>query len=169
MANSNRSIESDDSNQQKTYFRNPVYWLAIGLGSGLVPKAPGTAGTLVAVPIVLLMNELLLWQYIVVILLSLIAGIWICGVAARQLGVHDDPSIVWDELVGFLITMMAAPPGWLWLVIGFILFRLFDITKPWPIRTIDRCVEGGLGVMLDDVLAGIYALVVLQVVIYVVL
>jgi len=140
-----------------------VYWLAIGFGSGLAPKAPGTAGTLVAIPIYLLLNQLLLWQYLVVLLVMLIAGIWICDVAAKGLGVHDDPSIVWDEIVGYMITMIASPPGWIWVIAGFVLFRLFDVLKPWPIRLIDKKVKGGVGIMLDDVLAAVFALVVLQI------
>jgi phosphatidylglycerophosphatase A len=167
MARANRLADLKDQTKGKVINRNPIYWIAIGLGSGLTPKAPGTAGTLIGVPIVLLMNELLLWQYIGLLLAGLIAGIWICGTAARQLGVHDDPSIVWDEIVGYVITMTAAPPGWLWLVVGFALFRLFDIAKPWPIRMIDQQVSGGLGIMLDDVLAGIYALTVLQLIIFI--
>ncbi|WP_455221926.1 phosphatidylglycerophosphatase A family protein [Kaarinaea lacus] len=146
----------------------PIYWLAIGLGSGLAPKAPGTAGTLVAVPLYLLLSSLWLWQYLAVVVAGFLIGIWICGKAARQLGVHDDPSIVWDEIIGYLITMIAVPAGWLWIGIGFVLFRIFDIVKPWPIRTIDQRVRGGLGIMLDDVLAGIYALIVLQLLVKVV-
>ena len=139
------------------------YWFAIGFGSGLASKAPGTAGTLVAVPIYLLLSQLVLWQYLVIVLVLLVAGIWICGVAAEQMGVHDDPSIVWDEIVGYLITMIASPPGWFWIIAGFVLFRLFDILKPWPIRYVDKKVQGGTGIMLDDVLAAVFALVILQV------
>ncbi|MGD8569405.1 MAG: phosphatidylglycerophosphatase A [Gammaproteobacteria bacterium] len=169
MANTDRLSDSRNQQKGKIDKRNPVHWLAVGLGSGLAPRAPGTAGTLVAVPLVLLSNGLPVWQYIFIVLAGLVAGIWICGVAARQMGVHDDPAIVWDEIIGFLITMTAAPPGWLWMVIGFVLFRFFDIAKPWPIRAVDQRLGGGLGIMLDDVLAGLYALVVLQVVIRIVL
>lgn len=163
MANSNRSVDPPDQPKGKTKFFSPIYWLAVGLGSGLVPKAPGTFGTLVAIPLYLLLNSLWIWYYLAVVVVGFLIGIWICATAARQLGVHDDPSIVWDEIIGFLITMIAAPPGWLWIGIGFVLFRIFDIIKPWPIRRIDQQVGGGLGIMLDDVLAGIYALIVLQV------
>lgn len=142
---------------------NPVYWIANGLGSGLMPWAPGTFGTLVAIPLYLGLMGLPLWMYLLVVLIALVAGIGICGYAARQMGVHDHPSIVWDEIVGYLITMIAAPAGWLWIVAGFILFRLFDIWKPWPIRVIDQKVEGGTGIMMDDVLAAGYALIVMQV------
>jgi phosphatidylglycerophosphatase A len=164
MAESNRSVDPKGQPKGKTRSTGPVYWLATGLGSGLAPKAPGTAGTLVAVPLYLLLNGLLWWQYIAVVSAGFLIGVWICALAARQLGVHDDSSIVWDEIIGFLITMIAAPAGWMWIGVGFVLFRFFDIVKPWPIRKIDQRVGGGLGIMLDDVAAGIYALICLQVI-----
>jgi len=141
---------------------NPIHCLAFGFGSGLAPKAPGTFGTLLAVPLYLLLSQLSLLPYILVVVIAFAIGIYLCGRTATDLGVHDHPGIVWDEFVGFCITMIAAPAGWLWVVIGFILFRLFDIWKPWPIRFFDKNVESGLGIMIDDVLAGIYALLVLQ-------
>jgi|TARA_B110000977_G_C10992173_1_gene460364 phosphatidylglycerophosphatase A len=141
---------------------NPIHCLAFGFGSGLAPKAPGTFGTLLAVPLYLLLSQLSLLPYILVVVIAFAIGIYLCGRTATDLGVHDHPGIVWDEFVGFWITMIAAPAGWLWVVIGFILFRLFDIWKPWPIRFFDKNVESGLGIMIDDVLAGIYALLVLQ-------
>lgn len=136
-------------------------WLALGLGSGLAPKAPGTFGTLAAVPLFLLLQPLPLWGYALATLLVCLVGIWACGEYSRALGVHDHGSIVWDEVAGYLITMMFAPPGWLWVVIGFVLFRLFDIWKPWPIGWLDAKVHGGLGIMLDDMLAGVFASAVL--------
>lgn len=141
---------------------NPIHCLAFGFGSGLAPKAPGTFGTLLAVPLYFLLSQLSLLPYILVVVIAFAIGIYLCGRTATDLGVHDHPGIVWDEFVGFWITMIAAPAGWLWVVIGFILFRLFDIWKPWPIRFFDKNVESGLGIMIDDVLAGIYALLVLQ-------
>ncbi len=147
----------------ETVFRHPVRCLAFGFGSGLSPHAPGTAGTLVAVPLYLLLSLLPESVYAALILLAFVAGIYLCGRTARDLEVHDHPGIVWDEFVGYWITMLAAPSGWTWLLFGFVLFRLFDIVKPWPIRRIDHSVPGGLGIMLDDVLAGCYALVVMQV------
>lgn len=146
--------------------KNPVHLLAFGFGSGVAPKAPGTWGTLAAVPFFLLLQDLPLLAYLAVILVSTLVGVWLCDVTAKDLGVHDHPGIVWDEFVGFFITMIAAPSGWLWLVIGFILFRLFDILKPWPINAIDKEVDGGLGIMLDDVLAGVMALACLQLLAY---
>lgn len=155
--------EREDQQNSKPVGSGFIYWLAIGFGSGLASKAPGTAGTLVAVPIYLAMNYMVLWQYLALVFVLFIAGIWICQVAAKQLGVHDDPSIVWDEIVGYLITMIGSPPGWFWVIAGFVLFRLFDILKPWPIRFIDKKVKGGMGIMLDDVLAAVFALIILQI------
>lgn len=142
--------------------RDPVHVLAFGFGSGLSAIAPGTVGTLAAVPLYLMLQVLPLWAYLLSTLLVILLGIAICGISARRLGVHDHPGIVWDEFAGFFVTMIAAPAGWVWILIGFVLFRFFDVLKPWPIGWLDRRLHGGLGIMLDDVLAGIYALIVLQ-------
>jgi phosphatidylglycerophosphatase A len=141
---------------------HPVDFLALGFGSGLLPFAPGTAGTVAAIPVYLLLQPLAAPYYIAIVVVLALAGIAICGQAARHLGVHDHPGIVWDEIVGYLVTMAFAPPGWLWIGLGFVLFRLFDILKPWPIRWCDRQVHGGLGIMLDDLLAGVFSAVLLQ-------
>ena len=141
---------------------DPVHVLALGFGSGLSPRAPGTAGTVVAIPLYLLLAGLPLWAYLAVTVGVCAAGVWICGRAARDFGVHDHPAIVWDEIGGFLVTMIAAPAGLLWVLAGFVLFRFFDIVKPWPIRWLDRHVHGGLGIMVDDIVAGVFAAVVLQ-------
>lgn len=141
--------------------RDPGHFLALGFGSGLIPRAPGTAGTVVAIPLYLLCVPLPLWVYGTVLLLAFLLGIYICGRTARTLGVHDHPGIVWDEVVGYGLTMAWAPAGWGWVLLGFIAFRLFDILKPWPIRVMDRRLGGGLGIMLDDVLAGLAAAAVL--------
>jgi phosphatidylglycerophosphatase A len=138
-------------------WRNPLCVIALGFGAGALPRAPGTWGTLAAVPIYLLLSRLALSQYLLLLMALFIAGVWICGAAGRILGAHDHGAIVWDEMVGFWVTMAAAPPGWVWLVVGFALFRLFDIWKPWPIAWLDRRVTGGFGVMADDLLAGLYA------------
>ena len=142
--------------------KNPYHLLAFGFGSGLAPVAPGTFGTLAAVPFYLLMAQLPLAGYLAVLALVILAGIPICGRTSRDLGVHDHGGIVWDEFAGFLLTMTAAPLAWQWLVAGFLLFRLFDILKPWPIGWLDRRVGGGLGIMLDDLLAGAFAWLALQ-------
>lgn len=146
----------------KSILLNPVHCLAFGFGSGLSPKAPGTFGTLMAVPFCIALLQLSPLYYVVALVLSFLLGIYLCGKTATDLGVHDHPGIVWDEFVGYWITMAFVPANWLWLLVGFLLFRLFDIWKPWPIRLLDRNVHGGLGIMLDDVLAGCFAWVVLQ-------
>lgn len=138
-------------------FSNPVQFLAFGFGSGLSPRAPGTVGTLVAVPLYWLASGLSLPWYSAFILLAALVGIWICGEASRQLGVHDHGGIVWDEFVGYWLTMWALPADWLWIVAGFVAFRVFDIVKPWPISLLDRKVGGGLGIMVDDLAAGVMA------------
>ena len=142
--------------------RQPLDFLALGFGSGLLPRAPGTAGTVAAIPLYLVMQSLALQVYVPLVVLLFLLGIPICAHTARRLGVHDHPGIVWDEIVGYLITMTFAPPGWLWVLAGFLLFRFFDILKPWPIRWLDRRVGGGFGIMVDDLLAGIAAAAVLQ-------
>jgi len=145
---------------------NPSCLVALGFGSGLLPVAPGTAGTLAAVPLYLLLQDLPLGAYLTVVLVFLFGGILVCGYTAARLGVHDHPAIVWDEVVGYLVTMTAAPAGWSWLAAGFVLFRLLDIIKPWPIGWLDRRVHGGTGIMLDDVIAGVFAAALLQVLVY---
>ncbi len=143
-------------------WRDPVQVLAFGCGAGLAPKAPGTVGTLAAIPFFFLLEPCGLVIYSAVTGLLLLLGIAVCGRASRHLGVHDHPGIVWDEIVGYLVTMVGAPQSWLSVLLGFLWFRLFDIWKPWPIGWLDQRVTGGLGIMLDDVLAGIFALCALQ-------
>lgn len=142
--------------------KDPVVCLALGLGSGLSPIAPGTAGTLMTVPLFLLMQNLSFEVYAAITLLITLVGIWICSYAAKKLGVHDHPAIVIDEVAGFLITMLAAPAGWQWVLAGFVLFRFFDAVKPWPISWIDKNVKGGFGIMVDDVAAGLVSMALLQ-------
>ena len=140
-----------------TLLKNPVHFLALGFGSGLAPKAPGTFGTLMAVPIYLAIKDLELSLFLAIITFVTIVGVFICERSSKLLGVHDHPGIVWDEFAGFLITMIAVPFDWLWLLLGFILFRFFDIVKPWPIKSVDAKMQGGLGIMMDDVIAGVFA------------
>jgi phosphatidylglycerophosphatase A len=137
--------------------------LALGFGSGLAAKMPGTFGTLAALPLVVLLSHYASFSvYLAVTILVSIVGIWICGKTADDMGVHDDSSIVWDEVAGMLITMLAVPLSWQTLLVGFVLFRFFDILKPWPISYLDKHVHGGFGIMIDDVLAGVFALGVLH-------
>ncbi|HCH23074.1 MAG TPA: phosphatidylglycerophosphatase A [Oceanospirillaceae bacterium] len=151
--------------QVKPNWRNPVHLLAFGFGSGAAPKAPGTFGTLAACVLYLPLAHLSPTNYLLVILVSSLVGIYLCGKTAADIGVHDHGGIVWDEFVGMWITMLWAPAGWGWLLLGFVLFRFFDIIKPWPIRWLDKHVHGGVGIMLDDIVAGVMALLCLQAVV----
>ncbi len=162
MSDKNPKIE----NLNRKVMTHPVHFLAFGFGSGLAPVAPGTFGTIMAVLLYLLTMKLSLIPYLMIVVAVCIVGVWICDKSSKLLGVHDHGGIVWDEFAGFFITMIAAPKGWLWILIGFALFRLFDIWKPWPISLLDKQVEGGLGIMLDDIVAGIYALICMQIILY---
>jgi phosphatidylglycerophosphatase A len=146
--------------------RDPLRLAAFGFGAGLSPKAPGTLGTLVAIPLYLAMSQLPPPLFAGVVIVMAMLGIRICGRTAAGMGVHDHPGIVWDEIVGFLITMWPVAFSWFNLLAGFVLFRLFDIAKPWPISRLDRNVKGGLGIMLDDIAAGIFAGAVLYLINY---
>jgi phosphatidylglycerophosphatase A len=149
--------------------RDPVHLVAFGFGSGLMPWAPGTWGTLIAIPITLFVMQFGFAVHLAFAILAAIFGIYVCGESARRLGVHDHPGIVWDEITGFAVTMLTVPglpaagasEQVSWVVAGFCLFRLFDIWKPWPIREADHSLSGGLGIMLDDVIAGVFAAAIL--------
>ena len=146
--------------------KHPVHFLSLGFGSGLSPYAPGTFGTAAAIPLYLLIQPLSTSWYLLITLAALIIGVYLCEQTAHALGVHDHSGIVWDEIVGFFITMFAVPLDWKWILIGFLLFRFFDIVKPWPIRWIDARVSGGTGIMLDDVVAGLFASIGLHLILY---
>lgn len=142
----------------KKFFANPLYWIALGFGAGLMPFAPGTWGTLVSVPLYFIFIKICSpVMYYCVLIVSFLLGIFICHVVAQDLNKQDPKCIVWDEILGYWITMLFAPPGMLWMGIGFLLFRLFDVWKPYPIRYFDRKIHGGLGIMLDDVIAALFA------------
>ena len=148
----------------KPDLRDPLQLLAFGFGSGLAPKAPGTWGSLAALVLFPLLALLTLPAYLGIVALAALAGIVICDHAAKALAVHDDGRIVWDEFAGQWLALAPLVPvlTWggtdlLWLLTGFALFRLFDIAKPWPISYLDEKVHGGLGIMLDDLLAGLFA------------
>lgn len=141
---------------------NPWHLLATGFGSGLAKYVPGTMGTLAAVPLYLLLAQLPFSWYLVVVFIAALIGIKICNITSNDMQVHDHGSIVWDEFVGFWITMAIAPEAtWQWVLTGFILFRFFDMVKPWPICWLDKHVEGGFGIMVDDILAGFMAMIAL--------
>ena len=152
---SNRTKPSD-------LVKSPILFFAFGMGSGLAPKAPGTAGTLVALLIWFFLADLPLEIYMVIVAIAAIFGTYVCGKAAKDLGIHDHPGIVWDEFVGLWIAMIGLPVTWSSIIAGFFLFRVFDILKPWPIGWIDKNFYGGLGIMLDDVVAGLATAIVIS-------
>ena len=141
----------------------PTGFLAFGFGSGLSPVAPGTAGTVASLPFAAMLVQLPLPIALAVVVVSFFVGIYLCGETGRRLGVHDHGGIVWDEFVGMWLVLIFVPFHWAWWLAAFALFRFFDAVKPWPISWLDRKVEGGLGVMIDDILAAIYALAILAV------
>lgn len=142
--------------------RHPAHFIALGFGAGLVPVAPGTAGTLVAYPIFfLLFGALALWAQLAVVATLFALGVWACAVTGRHLGVVDHGVIVWDEVAAMLLVLVFTPFGWAWYGIAFAIFRVMDIWKPFPIRLADRKIKNGFGVMFDDLLAAIYSIAIL--------
>lgn len=155
-----------DAQRRRALLRDPAGWIACGFGAGLSPRAPGTVGSLAALLPWLALRELAWPCYLVVLALAFALGVWACARVVARLGVDDPGFVVWDEFVGQWIALL--PLLWLpanlgWALVGFVAFRLFDILKPWPVSWADRHVRGGLGVMLDDVLAGAGAALVLLV------
>ena len=141
--------------------RDPVNLFAFGLGAGLSPIAPGTAGSLVGLALAWGTMELPITTRLLVAIVLMVSGVWICGESARRMGHHDHPGIVWDEIAGIYAALLVAPPSiWAW-GLGFGLFRLFDVWKPWPIRDLDHRLKGGLGIMLDDLVAALYTALML--------
>ncbi len=141
----------------KQIMSDPVLFLAFGFGSGLAKKAPGTFGTLAAVPVYWLFAQTNSLIYSILTIIVTVVGVWLCDSAAKKLAEHDFGGIVWDEIAGYLITLWFVSYSVQAMLWGFVLFRFFDILKPWPIRWIDKQVGGGLGIMLDDVLAAVFA------------
>lgn len=142
--------------------RDPVHWLAFGLGSGLLPVAPGTWGSLLAVGIYWALPPVPLAIMLPALAVAFLAGCVICGTSARRLGVHDHGGIVFDEVVSMLLVLCVTPRTAGWTLVAFLAFRVFDVVKPWPIREADHRIPGGLGIMLDDVLAAVYAALVVR-------
>lgn len=147
-------------------YKNPIRIIAFGFGIGLFPKAPGTLGTLVAIPFFWLLSQLSLPNYIGIVFLLTLLSIWICNITSQNLGIHDDQRIVLDEMVGYWITMTGFPAEVFWICAGFLCFRLFDIWKPWPISWIQKNIKGGVGIVLDDVFAGLFAWGILTIISY---
>ncbi|MFI4970186.1 MAG: phosphatidylglycerophosphatase A [Lysobacterales bacterium] len=155
-----------DAAQRRLTFSHPAGWIASGFGSGLSPFAPGTAGSATALIPWLALRELPLAGYAVVVALAFALGVWASNVVIARLRIDDPGVIVWDEFVGQWIALMPLlwlARDWRWVVAAFVLFRVFDVWKPWPVSWADRAIEGGLGVMLDDVLAGTYAAIVIAI------
>lgn len=148
---------------KRQLLKHPVHFLSLGFGTGLAPKAPGTFGTLPAIVLVWLFASLDTAAYIGVTAFVAIIGVYLCGATAKAMGEHDAPAIVWDEIAGYMVAMIAVPVSWQALLAAFVLFRIFDILKPWPIRWLDRQVDGGFGIMLDDIVAGFFTLIILHV------
>jgi phosphatidylglycerophosphatase A len=142
--------------------RHPAHWFAFGFGTGLAPKAPGPFGTLLGLPLYLLLAQLSPAGFWIALLLCAGFGVWCCDVAGKALGVSDHGAIVWDEVVAFALVLAFTPATWPWWLAAFVAFRLFDILKPWPISWLDRTVKGGLGVMLDDLLAALFSIVLVR-------
>src|SRR5436190_2056848 len=140
---------------------HPAHFIALGFGVGLAPHAPGTFGTLLAIPLYWLLATFLPAIAIAFLAIPLfLVGIWACDVTGRDLGVSDHGSMVWDEIVAFLPLAALASASWVLMATAFVLFRIFDIWKPYPIREMERRLKGGLGVMADDLVAACYAYVV---------
>lgn len=146
-----------DAVNAREILRDPIHFLAFGFGSGLSPIAPGTMGTLAAIPLYYLLIQFGDFIYLWLTVFITLIGIVICDISSKKLGVHDHSGIVWDEIAGYFITMLFVPHTWYWALAGFVLFRVFDIWKPFPILWFDQHVGGGFGIMVDDVLAAIYA------------
>ena len=148
-------------NLARTVMTDPVHFLAFGFGTGLAPFAPGTFGSLPGILLFWLTLDYGLYVQLGVALAITLAGIWICGESARRIGVHDHGGIVWDEITGMYVTLLVAPVSIIGWALAFVLFRVMDIVKPWPIRDMDHRLGGGVGIMLDDLAAALYAAIVL--------
>ena len=154
-------------NLTRKVFNHPYYFIAFGFGSGLAKKAPGTFGTLMALPLYYFLSQTPHLVYLSITIVSFIFGVYISQIISNELGVDDYSGIVWDEIVGMWLTLFLVPVNLLWIGLGFILFRFFDILKPPPIRWVDKRVKSGLGVMLDDVIAAGFAWIILQLLIWI--
>ena len=150
-----------EKNLTRQVLTDPVHLLAFGFGTGLAPLAPGTVGSLLGVALAWLTLNLGVITQIGCAAALFVAGIWICGESSRRLGIHDHGGIVWDEITGMYVTLLVAPITITAWILAFLLFRAFDIVKPWPIRDLDHRLGGGLGIMLDDLVAALYAAILL--------
>jgi phosphatidylglycerophosphatase A len=146
-------------------FAHPAHFIALGFGTGLVPVAPGTAGTLLAFPVFVLLDAFLPpLSLFGAIVFFFGVGIWACGRTGHDLGIGDHGAMNWDEMVATLLVLLFTPPDWAWWTFAFLAFRFFDVVKPPPIRHLERTVKGGLGVMFDDIVAAFYTLLLIALV-----
>ncbi len=166
MKQVNKNKQSEKS--YRLIWRNPWYFLAFGFGLGRLPFAPGTFGTLGALPLYLLIVDFSPVFYLAVVVLGFIFGVYICNKAEIDFGIEDNPAIVWDEIIGFLLCLWLVPFTLAWIVYTFLLFRLLDIFKPWPIKLVEDKTKGGWAIMLDDIVAGVITLVIVHLTIWVV-
>lgn len=150
----------------KLLLSHPAHFCALGFGTGLAKKAPGTFGTLIGMPLFLLIARLDVYSQFAIISALFLIGIYFCDKTGKALGVSDHGGIVWDEIVAIMLVLTVTPYQWQWWLAAFLLFRLFDIWKPAPIRQCDARVKGGLGVMLDDLLAAVYAIISLKILLW---
>ncbi|MCH9643599.1 MAG: phosphatidylglycerophosphatase A [Gammaproteobacteria bacterium] len=161
-----QAVQNHSRKSKRISFRkvwtNPILFIGCGFGVGTLPGMPGTYGTLLAIPFYLIFQPLPLWMYITIVAAMNVIGIWLCGIVNREFGSDDHPAAIWDEIAAFMIVLIAVPPDWILIAIGFALFRFFDIVKPGPIGWIDRNVHGGFGVMLDDIVAAAISWGILQ-------
>ena len=165
MSRSEKSARNAWRPKASVILRSPVHLLAFGFGTGLMPKGPGTAGTVVGVPLFVAMMQLSLPAFALLLLALSVFGCWLCGESARRLGVHDYGGIVFDEIIGYVVAAVPLLPVFMLnrhglvagLVAAFVLFRIFDIWKPWPISWLDAQLHGGIGIMVDDLVAGLFA------------
>lgn len=144
-------------------WKNPLHFIAFGFGTGAIPIAPGTFGTLIAIPFYLFLSTYSATFYLIATVIITIFSIWLCEKISLEINIHDHQGMCIDEVVGYLVTMLYAPYGWGWIILGFVLFRIFDIWKPWPIRQLDTKIRNGFGMIIDDVVAGIYSFIIIQI------
>ncbi|MEO6118092.1 MAG: phosphatidylglycerophosphatase A [Methylotenera sp.] len=164
------SIDSSKTNQPslKLLFQHPAYFFGLGFGSGLTKKAPGTFGTLMGLPLFWLIADYSFPIQLFIITVLFVIGIYFCSATGKAIGVADHGGIVWDEIVAIMLVLTFTPMQWQWWLAAFVLFRLFDIWKPFPIRQCDARLKNGFGVMFDDLLAAIYAIISLKIVLWVI-
>lgn len=155
-------MKSSIPSEKEIALKTVAGFFAYGFGSGLAPVAPGTFGTLAAIPFVFALKLLTIPLQLVIIAGAFLVGIYLCEISCRRTGRKDPGGIVWDEMVAYWLTVVFLPLHWTWLTAAFVAFRVFDILKPWPIGSIERRFKGGFGVMLDDIVAAVYAMSVLH-------